>query len=340
MDDARAQRSKHLGTDTAQLVEQLARSEDEDERALILSVLEGRQRPFAEAPAAASGRSKATRPLGVESNGKVGEPEDGRLVLQFPKDGYLSCGRSSFDGEEDLVRYVGEALGLDVKGASLRLSLSRAGKYQRVGRSGRPAFTFGDPVLDAITDEDGWVKVGDESFHLVPGALGGQGRRGGLRIVDLAVDAEALRAAQLAEALSPAGTRTLVEHDAEHTVLATTNPSQLDMWQGSAHLRFRSWKTNYYVYRSIGTEIETWGGDFSSASIQSMYADPVVPNNPFVCGITKRDSDSDTNDDYVDEYEVGVFASPAGSVRSTCSAQWKGRPWGGIVSKGACEQYL
>jgi hypothetical protein len=93
-----------------------------------------------------------------------------------------------------------------------------------------------------------------------------------------------------------------VAHSSDGVVIASKNPSQFDFWQGSAHMRFRSWKTNYVFYRSIGTEIETWGGKFNSAWIESMYADPVVPSNPFVCGITKRDSYSDTNDDYVDEY--------------------------------------
>jgi hypothetical protein len=105
-------------------------------------------------------------------------------------------------------------------------------------------------------------------------------------------------------------------------------------------MRFRSWKTNYIFYRSIGTEIETWGGNFTSASIESMYADPIVSGNPFVCGVTKRDSDSDTNDDYVDEYETGVFANPASTVQSFCTALWKGQTKGGTVRKGSCTMFL
>lgn len=92
--------------------------------------------------------------------------------------------------------------------------------------------------------------------------------------------------------------------------------------------------------RSIGTEIETWGGDFSRAEIQSAYADPVLPTNPFICGIVKSDSDSDTDDDYVDEYEYGIAASTPSTVRSFCQAKWKGEPFGGTVSKGDCQAFL
>lgn len=239
------------------------------------------------------------------------------------------------------MRYVSESLSLGIKEASLRLRMRRAGKYQRIDSSGRPIFTFGDPILDVITDEHGWVTIGFETYHLLPIELAAaQDRSGGIISIDLALDYEELRHQQLAEASSSRGTRTLVEHNSEQTIVASTNPSQLDFWRGSAHMRFRSWKKNYIFYRSIGSEIETWGGNFSSASIQSQYADPVVPSNPFVCGITKTDSDSDTNDDYVDEYEVGVFANPAGSVRSFCQARWKNQNYGGTVSKGDCQLFL
>jgi hypothetical protein len=105
-------------------------------------------------------------------------------------------------------------------------------------------------------------------------------------------------------------------------------------------MRFRSWKKNYWVYRSIGSEIETWGGDFSWAEIQSIYADPVVPANPFICGIVKFDSDHDTNDDYVDEYEYGIIADTPTTVRSFCQARWKGQNYSGYVSKGDCQVTL
>jgi hypothetical protein len=218
-----------------------------------------------------------------------------------------------------------------------RFHIKRKGKYQRVDRSGRPIFTFGDPILDAITDEHGNITVGRENFNLLPFELAAD-RRGGISSIDLGGDA--FRHDLIREATALNGTRTLVEHTADGAIIASRNPSQIDFFIGSAHMRFRSWKTNYIFYRSIGTEIETWGGNFTSASIESMYADPIVSGNPFVCGVTKRDSDSDTNDDYVDEYETGVFANPASTVQSFCTALWKGQTKGGTVRKGSCTMFL
>lgn len=174
---------------------------------------------------------------------------------------------------------------------------------------------------------------------MLPRELEG-GRGGGVRCVDLSALSDRVRDRLVEEALLGKGTLSLVEHTGDRTIVATTNPTELNFTNGSARMRFRSWKKNYYFYRSIGSEIETWGRDFTSARIESMYADPVVANDPFVCGITKVDSDSDTNDDYVDEYEVGVFANPASSVRSVCTAVWSGRSWAGTVQKGDCQLFL
>jgi hypothetical protein len=47
--------------------------------------------------------------------------------------------------------------------------------------------------------------------------------------------------------------------------------------------------------------------------------------------VVKRDSDSDTNDDYVDEYEWGVNASQPKRVESLCGARFKGQQFVGTV---------
>jgi hypothetical protein len=44
----------------------------------------------------------------------------------------------------------------------------RKGKYQRVDRLSSPVYTFGDPVLDLITDAQGWITIGRETMHLLP----------------------------------------------------------------------------------------------------------------------------------------------------------------------------
>jgi hypothetical protein len=48
----------------------------------------------------------------------------------------------------------------------------------------------------------------------------------------------------------------------------------------------------------------------------------------------KTDSDSDTNDDYVDEYEWGVNAPQPKRVESQCTAQFKGQQFAGGVQAG------
>lgn len=314
---------------------------DADKQA-IGQILQTRQLRFPDPDARVVPAGKREqRELGANSNASLAGFASGKVELHFPSDGFLKSERSKFESREDLVSYLADVLGLPDRRNSARLSLKRKGKYQRLARSGRPIFTFGDPILDLVTDEHGWVTIGAETYHPLAAELGApQSRSGGVSTLDLQVNHEEIRRQQILEAVSLNGSRALVEHTAERTVIASTNPSVLDFWSGSAHMRFRSWKKNYVFYRSIGTEIETWGGNFNSASIQSQYADPVVPSNPFICGITKRDSDSDTNDDYVDEYEVGVFANPAATVRSYCEARWKGQTHAGTVWKGDCQVLL
>jgi hypothetical protein len=339
--------------DTHELIELLKRTveanEDDDRLKAIKQVLERRQARFPDttkAPTAVAKR-KNMRPLGTESNAMVYDLGPDKLELCFPKHGFLRCEKSAFRTHEELVLYLAEAFSLSDQRNAFRLGMKRTGKYQRIDHTGRPIFTFGNPILDMITDEHGWISIGNETYHLLPLELAApQNRKGGITSIDLALNHEEILRQQLAEALSGNGTRTVIECNSDRIILATANPSQLDFYQPgtSAHMKFRSWKTNAYSYKSIGTEIETWGGDFSSASIRSTYASPVVPNDPFVCGIDKVDSDSDTNDDYVDEYEYTVgfpeAPDPPNTVRSYCVARWKGQLYSGTVSKGDCQLFL
>jgi hypothetical protein len=317
-------------------------ADDDAETAALHEVLAMRQGRFPDDAAAVTPAAKPSelRPLAADSNAAVATLGADKIQLAFPRDGFIQCGRSRFKDATELTAYLADVLSLRSKAGAARLTVRRKGKYQRVDRMGSPIHTFGDPILDLITDERGWLTVGRETVDLLQRDIAAPGsRRGGIRNIDLALDPEDIKRQQLAEALGSSGTRTLLQRTGDQLAIASSNPSQLDFWKGSAHLRFRSWKTNYYIYRSIGSEIETWGGDFVRAEIQSMYADPVV-GNPFICGIVKRDADSDTNDDYVDEYEYAVAAKAPSSVRSFCQANWKGQMWGGTVSKGDCQTFL
>lgn len=337
--------------ETPALIEMMKKSgkaKSDAEVAALQQVLEARQERFPDMTRspAPSAKPADVRPLAAEGNASVGNLKADKIEISFPKDGFVQCGRSTFKNQADLSAYLAEALSLSVKDkrGAARMSVRRKGKYQRVDRAGSPVFTFGDPILDLITDEQGWITVGRETFHLLPRDLAmPQDRAGGIASIDLSVNHEEIKRQQLADALAVNGTRTLIELTADQMIVAATTPSQLDFWKGSAHMRFRSWKKNYGFYRSIGTEIETWGGDFSRAEIQSMYADPVLgEQNPFICHIVKRDSDSDRNDDYVDEYEYSYGLPPRipSTVRSFCQATWKGQQWGGTVGKGDCQTFL
>jgi hypothetical protein len=339
--------------DTPELIELMKRKatatqdgKDDAELTALQQVLETRQARFPDGikrpPPAV--KPADLRPLAADSNAIVGNLKPEKIVISFPEAGFIQCNQSVFKNQADLVAYIADVLSLKDKRGAARLGVWRKGKYQRVDRAGSPVYTFGDPILDLVTDEYGWVTVGRETYNLLARDLASpQNRKGGVTSIDLSVNHEDIRRQQLADALAVNGTRTLIEHTNDQLSVASTNPSELNFWKGSAHMRFRSWKKNYGFYKSIGTEIETWGGDFQRAEIQSIYADPVVPNtNPFICAIVKRDSDSDTNDDYVDEYEYsfGLATLIPSTVRSFCQANWKGQLWGGTVTKGDCQTFL
>lgn len=315
---------------------------DDLEMAALQVVLSMRQARFPDDSAPITQAAKPTdqRPLASDSNASVATLATAKIQINFPKNGFIQCGRSTFKDQGELNAYLADVLSLKNKAAAGHLTVRRKGKYQRVDRMGSPIYTFGDPILDLITDERGSLSVGRDTIDLLHRDITSpRNRRGGILSVDLSLDRKDLKRQQLAEALGSDGKRTLLQRSSGRLAVAASNPSQLDFWVGSAHLRFRSWKSNYYVYRSIGSEIETWGGKFVSAEIQSMYADPVV-GNPFICGIVKRDADRDTNDDYVDEYEYGIAAKTPSSVRSFCQANWKGQLWGGTITKGDCQVFL
>jgi hypothetical protein len=67
------------------------------------------------------------------------------------------------------------------------------------------------------------------------------------------------------------------------------------------------------------------------ARIDSTYLDTVIGTT---CAAVKTDSDSDSNDDYVDEYEWGVNAPQPLRVISFCAARWKGENFAGSVEAG------
>jgi hypothetical protein len=261
--------------------------------------------------------------------------ERGELTLSFPKaDGFLSVGRNEFADFDELVSYIADSFGLEARGNGLRGKTVRRGKYRKLDGNGSPAFTFGDPVLDLITDENAIVIVGGRRLPLgVDDLREPKSRHGGLRDVDLAAHSDRLRDAMLRDAALGRGSFALLACDAESAAFASTNPSQRDFFRDGGHMRFKAWKKSSFFYWSMGAEIETWGGDFDTAQINSTYLDTFL-GNPGLCKVVDTDSDSDSDDDYVDEYEWGVNAPQPLRVISFCEASWKGAIFSGVVEAG------
>ena len=282
--------------------------------------------------------AKPTLKVPGKSNVDVKQLRAGKAHLKFPrKDGYVEVGRDGFDDQDDLLKYLAATFPVVKDGDGRRFTVKRTGKYQRVNAKGDPAFTFGDPVLDLITDEYGWLTIGGQRHNLAAVELAEPGARsGGVATIDLSP-----RPGELDHIVRQAsfggGGYSIAEAGADHAIVASTNPAEYWFYSGGAKMRFRAFKKNYWVGWKMGADIETWNGDFTRAEIQSDYGYPAWDN---VCAVAKHDSDSDTNDDYVDEYEWGVASNAPTGVRSICTATWKGSTYSRVVTKGGCDYWL
>lgn len=287
----------------------------------------------------------AVRRLPGKSNAVLRTARKGKDEIRFPKDGYIQPGRFEFKDWDDFFSYLSQHFGAPASGGGgVRGSLSRKGKYQRVDDDGNQIFTFGDPILDLVTNRHGLLIIGGAVHDLRAESLKAGPRRGGLRAVDLAPHHEALKRKQLQDAVLGEGNFVLVECDAENATLASRNPSTLDFWSGNARMRFRAWRTNVGIYFNLGAEIETWGGDFETAYIMGRYGEHLPMGSGQMsdeCFVLAVDTDDDEEDDYVDEFEWGTgvgFTVPDG-VRSFCKAKWRGTLRSGTVQKGSCTKW-
>jgi hypothetical protein len=252
--------------------------------------------------------------LPTDSNAIISELGPGKAEVRFPNEeiGYIRPGRNEFKDEDDLVGYLAEVFPLikEDKGG-YRGSIKRVGKYQRINDYNRAVFTFGDPILDLITDENGILILGGSRIDLKSIELEESEQRGGGIV----------------------GVDSTPNATPPPTVPPSGCPSHT-FWSPASNaypkIRFRAWRRSYPGYWSEGSDIETWGKKFNSAEISSQYG---FYGWGYVCVIAKIDSDHDTNDDYVDEYEWGIKAPrPAGHI-SNCRASWNGT----TLSRDVCQ---
>jgi hypothetical protein len=193
----------------------------------------------------------------------------------------------------------------------------------RRNTDGQALTTFGDPILDLITNEYGELTIGGQRLSIGTTELQEPKQRvGGVSTINLASYLRQTTPYDVARVAMGGGDFVLTECTdrviAFATVLARTFVRDGDT------MRFRAWKKSG-LYWSMGAEIETWGEDFQEARIESRYLDTFVGQT---CAAVKFDSDHDTNDDYLDEYEWGVNAPQPLRVVSLCTARWKGEDFG------------
>jgi len=286
-----------------------------------------------------AGSGVAYKSFGHGSNVTCRTLENSRIEMKFATDGTIAAHENAvFRDDDHLLSFVAEAFSLSARKDLANISMKRTGRYRRVNGRGEPVFTFGDPVLDLITDEHGWLKVGKETTNLRRIALADQKYyKGGISNIDISRTAAYEKDQMLTDASSNNARWSVVRNESDVAVFASKNPSTVVFLHGNGKMRFHSWKYSAFFYASLGTEIETWNGDFQAARIDSVYGSTF--NSSSICFVTKKDADHDMNDDYVDEYEwsAGFAVSPpADGVRSHCVANWRDAVWPGDVTTGSC----
>ncbi len=274
-------------------------------------------------------------PATFEMEGVAAEvtSERGRQVLAFTgPDAVVRPFDGEFVDREHLVAHLSEKLRIPVEAGGLRGSMTRKGKYTRRSRTGDIVHTFGDPILDMITNDEGDLIVGGRRFAVGREELRDSRQRlGGLSTLDLAGLGDDFVRSHGPRAAMGEGDYVLLTRTSELTAFASKNPAQRDFFLTGDHLRFKAWKKKFAIYWSMGAEIETWGHDFDEARIDSRYLDTAFGQT---CSVIKIDSDQDRNDDYVDEYEWGVGSPQPIRVESSCTARWKRQNFAGQVEAG------
>jgi hypothetical protein len=249
---------------------------------------------------------------------------EGLVAFSFPRgEGVLRPARWQFRDRDDLVEVLAGTLSLPVQDGGLRGTVRRHGKYVRRNADGEVLTTFGDPILDLITNEHGELMIGGQRLSIGSAELReAKNRMGGVGTIDLALYGEEMIRHNVARAAMGEGDFVLTECTDRVITLASVLARRIH--RDGDTMQFKAWKKSGF-YWSMGAEIETWGEDFQEARIESRYLDTVVAQT---CAAVKFDSDDDTDDDYLDEYEWGINAPQPLRVISLCTARWKGENFG------------
>jgi hypothetical protein len=180
--------------------------------------------------------------------------------------------------------------------------------------------SFGDPILDMITNEYGQIRIGSLKFQIGANSLiDARSSVGNTDDMDLRPREESSDAngSVVVEASSQASARSYV--------------SARTFRRDGDTMRFRAFKRSGFYWK-IGAQITTTQRDFDAARIDSEYWDTYVQQT---CAIAKIDSDHDNNDEFLEEYEWGINSPQPLRVKSLCTATWRGEEFGPtLVEKG------
>jgi hypothetical protein len=227
--------------------------------------------------------------------------------------------RYQFANQNELSAYLLQAVGGEMTG--IRGSLSRKGKYSRCAADGSQVVTFGDPVLDAISSQDGMLVLGDQTIDLR--TTNGSSVPSG--VVPFA---------------APSLVMTGIVHGAERW--AAEDGSLVEYRLGSGRLTFHAWKKDtWWGYWSMGGEISIDGTDtkFEAADVLA-FSYMTVPGKPPCQVYNPHPPSSDFNDDYLDQYDWGWNSQQPERVAALCRAQWHHARFSDVVTAGSgCLNY-
>ena len=149
------------------------------------------------------------------------------VTFSFPSgEGEMRAARWQFRNREDLVSFLADTLKLPVHDGGLRGTVHRHGKYVRRDASGSPVTSFGDPILDLITNDHGELEVGGQRLSIGSAELREPRYRvGGLGTVDLGVQADEVSTYHFRRAAMGVGDFVVTDNTDGLTAFASTNPS-------------------------------------------------------------------------------------------------------------------
>ena len=295
--------------------------------------------------------AKEFSPFPVEGNAIARTSASDHIELKFPTDGgFLMPEKNKFKDRDDFLRFISELFPLaNEKGSEGVVSVTRMGKYQRISRQGMPIFTFGNPILDLITDDNGSLTIGKEHFDLRAIELSNPKRGGGIQTIDTAPYTEDIRRAQVVDATLSKGKYTLIEATDSRVIVASRNPSSIHDFAGkNGHLRCRSWAVGFgNPFFVGGAEIETfgfinppWPARFTWAVVNCDFVDT---GSAPTCIIVKKTGGVDWNDTYVGTSRAWFFPPSApNGIRARCLAYWPGGVVSGTVTTnvGSCGWFI